>query len=248
MYFVLLLVSLLSFTSCDKEEEMQNENQNNQQNDSNQENLSDENGEETDVKKYVDLGLPSGTLWATCNVGATKPEEYGYLFAWGEIKPKSKPSIIYGNYKWGDIDGHALTKYCTWESSGIVDNKKCLDPEDDAAIAQWGKDWRMPTIEEISELCKKCDWEVVYDYKESGVAGAVGISKINANEIFLPAIPTTIGYDGGGEYWSSDINIGNSYEAMVLWFHLDSSGDGAPTCFSTRRDGCKAVRAVYVGK
>ena len=64
MYFVLLLVSLLSFTSCDKEEEMQNENQNNQQNDSNQENLSDENGEETDVKKYVDLGLPSGTMWS----------------------------------------------------------------------------------------------------------------------------------------------------------------------------------------
>ena len=108
--------------------------------------------------EYVDLGLPSGTLWATFNVGATKPEEYGDYFAWGETKPKD----VYdeNTYKWYDsnyvlkflkyygVDDHRL--YQLWGIElGSIDHLITLLPEDDAATANWGSDWRTPTKEEL---------------------------------------------------------------------------------------------------
>ena len=81
--------------------------------------------------EWVDLGLPSGTLWATCNVGANAPEEFGDYFAWGEIAPKDY--YDWNTYKWCDNSGYSLTKYCTDSYYGTVDNKTELDPEDDAA-------------------------------------------------------------------------------------------------------------------
>ena len=98
---------------------------------------------------YVDLGLPSGLLWATCNVGANNPQDYGDYFAWGETTPKDFYS--WSNYKY--CRGYEqLTKYCTMSDygyNGYTDNLTTLLPEDDAATVNWGDGWRMPTKEEF---------------------------------------------------------------------------------------------------
>ena len=107
--------------------------------------------------EYVDLGLPSGTLWATYNVGANSPEEYGDYFAWGETQPKdtytwSTYQYANGGSPWGNPN---LTKYCAnsqYGYNGYVDDLTILLPEDDAATANWGSNWRMPTQEEWWEL------------------------------------------------------------------------------------------------
>ena len=101
--------------------------------------------------EFVDLGLPSGTLWATCNIGADTPEDYGDYFAWGETEPKE----IYDwkSYKYGRFlnERYELNKYCTdsvYGLDGFVDNLTILEPVDDVVRIYWGADWRMPTIEE----------------------------------------------------------------------------------------------------
>ena len=123
--------------------------------------------------QYVDLGLPSGTKWATCNVGASKPEEYGDYFAWGEVT--SKATYSWDNYKWGTENN--LTKY------NAKDNKTILEPSDDAAIYNWGSNWRMPTDAEMSELRAHTTWQWT---SINGVNG-LKLTGPNGNSIFLPA-------------------------------------------------------------
>ena len=98
------------------------------------------------VHEYVDLGLPSGTLWATCNVGADNPEDFGDYFAWGETEPKD--FYDWSNYKYGNcVDGfYELSKY--YDDDGLT----VLEPGDDAVRANWGNEWRMPTKEEYDIL------------------------------------------------------------------------------------------------
>ena len=162
----------------------------------------------TNGHEYVDLGLPSGTKWATCNVGASKPTEYGDYFAWGETKPKEEYTLE--TYKWckGNPKSYSILKYNTNRLNGTVDNKKVLEAEDDAATANWDSAWRMPTKEEQRELLEGCDWKWVEDFNGSGVNGMLGTSKTNGSTIFLPVA----GYRGGtdlsysglyGFYWSS---------------------------------------------
>ena len=129
---------------------------------------------------YVDMGL--SVKWATCNVGADSPEEYGYYFAWGEIVPKNSYTIE--NYKWCEGNFKSFTKYCIQEHSGTVDNKTTLEPEDDVAHIYWGGSWRMPTIFEVLELLENCTKEWV---SKNGVEGALFRSNINGNSIFMPA-------------------------------------------------------------
>ena len=158
---------------------------------------------------YVDLGLPSGTLWATCNVGADSPEEYGDYFAWGETTPKSDYS--WSTYKYGTAEDQ-LTKYCNKGSSGkngFTDNKTVLDAEDDAATANWGNGWRMPTREELAELYDGCEF-IFCTYPASnglGITGALLIGP-NRNTLFLPAAGCRDGsslYSAGyrGHFWSN---------------------------------------------
>ena len=137
----------------------------------------------------VDLGLPSGTLWADRNVGADSPEAYGDYFAWGEIEPKT----IYGwsNYKWCNGSYDTLTKYCTYSSDGTVDNKTTLDLEDDAAYVNMGSEWRMPTITEQQELIDNCTWTWT---TQNGVNG-YKVTGNNGNSIFLPAAGFRSGTD-----------------------------------------------------
>ncbi len=126
----------------------------------------------------VDLGLPSGTKWANMNVGATKPEEYGAYFAWGETKPK----LWYTWLSYFDTydDGMTFNKY--YNNGG----KTILDPKDDAAVVNWGGDWRMPTRAEQEELLKECTWTWT-ESNDTGIKGFVVTSKTNGNFIFLPA-------------------------------------------------------------
>ena len=137
--------------------------------------------------EYVDLGLPSGTLWATCNVGANKPEEYGDYFAWGETEPKS--TYTKANYKWfSNGDDHNITKYNYDSSYGIVDNNNTIDLSDDAAHMNMGGYWRMPTLAELDELRNSCKWTWT---TKNGVNGCKVTSLTNGNSIFLPAAGNT---------------------------------------------------------
>ncbi len=191
---------------------------------------------------YVDLGLPSGTKWATYNVGATKPTEYGDYFAWGETKPKEE--YTWETYKWCYGKEDRLTKYCTDSKFGTVDNKTVLDAEDDAATANWGSAWRMPSAEEIDELIDACNWKWMDNYYATGIAGRLGTSVYNGATIFLPAAggrDNTDLYSAGyhGFYWSSSLSEGNSYGAYYLYFYDSYIGRG----YSLRYNG-RSVRAV----
>lgn len=131
---------------------------------------------------WVDLGL--SVKWATCNVGASKPEEYGCYFAWGEVEPKA--IYDWATYKWANGSETTMTKYCSESSygnNGFTDDKTVLDAEDDAATVNMGGSWRMPTVEEMSELIDGCTWT----WKtKNGINGYEVKSKTNGNSIFLP--------------------------------------------------------------
>ena len=153
--------------------------------------------------EWVDLGLPSGTLWATCNVGAEKPEDYGSYFAWGETEPKDvyewemykyckntddKTSQRFEECRlenFGD-SSKILTKYNSKSEYGTIDDKTELDLEDDAAFVNWGEDWRMPTIVQLDELTDERCTIPRWTTRES-VNGLLITSRSNGNSIFLPA-------------------------------------------------------------
>ena len=188
--------------------------------------------------EYVDLGL--SVKWATFNVGATKPEEYGDYFAWGETEPKEV--YDWSTYKWCNGSATTLTKYCTDGSYGTVDNKTQLELSDDAARANWGGDWRMPTETEFTELCKNCTWTWT---TQNGVNGYKMTSKSNGNSIFLPATGCRYGSslnDAGslGGYWSSSLGTDRPNFA----YHLDFSAGFVVWSRYDRYYGL-SVRPVY---
>ncbi|MBP3467480.1 MAG: hypothetical protein J6K01_07735 [Paludibacteraceae bacterium] len=129
-----------------------------------------------DGHDYVDLGLPSGTLWATANIGASAPYIYGNYYAWGEVTPQSY-EYYWDTYKYGYGSGGRdylkYKKYCIENSDGIVDNKTILDPEDDAAHVNWGGRWKMPTTEQQKELCEQCYWVWTENYNNSYTGGYI---------------------------------------------------------------------------
>ena len=172
-------------------------------------------------REFVDLGLTSRTLWATCNVGATKPEDYGDYFAWGETTTKS--TYDWKTYKWCNGKNTNLTKYCTSSSYGTVDDKTVLELSDDAANVKWGGDWRMPTIEEQEELLIECNWKWT---TQNGIKGYNVVSKINGNSIFLPA--SGYRYESSlyklgswGMMWSSSLSD-PSENSLHIGFDSDS--------------------------
>ena len=157
--------------------------------------------------EYVDLGLPSGLLWATCNVGADTPEGYGDYFAWGETTPKD----YYGwsTYQHCMGSDYTLTKYCqdpSYGYDGFTDILTTLEPSDDAATANWGDGWRMPTQPEFQELLHNTTriWTT-----QNGVNGRL-FTAANGNSIFLPAAgyrneSSLVDAGSGGIYWSNSL-------------------------------------------
>lgn len=176
--------------------------------------------------EYVDLGLPSGLKWATCNLGATVPEEYGDYFAWGEtIGYVNNHRFYWDSYGLCNGNANSLVKYCTDSSYGSVDNKKQLDLQDDAAYIKWGDGWRMPTIEELDELRSKCTWTWT---TLNGING-YRVVGTNGNFIFLPA--AGYHYENGkrdegqfGDYWSSSLFDSYCINAQYLYFHSGNKG------------------------
>ncbi|MBQ9548389.1 MAG: hypothetical protein IJV01_04425 [Bacteroidales bacterium] len=192
----------------------------------------------------VDLGL--SVKWRSWNMGATKPEEYGDYYAWGETEPNymdghsqdnpcinwrdGKTGYTWGSYKWCNGTDSSMTKYCTNRSYGSVDNKTVLDPEDDVAHVKLGGKWRTPTDAEWTELRNSCTWTWTRNYNGTGVAGRIVTSKKTGytdKSIFLPAAGCRyntnlcdVGSNGG--YWSSSLNTGSPYCACEVFF--DSGG------------------------
>lgn len=154
--------------------------------------------QEAATPQVVDLGL--SVKWASLNVGATRPDDYGHFYAWGEIEPKSSYSD--NSYYYEDFDREKLLKY------GIIDQYGCLTPAHDPAATVWGDGWRMPTAAEFEELAVKCRWEE--EQYPSDVRG-YKITGPNGNWIFLPTGGEMSGEDCinfgfYGNYWTSSID------------------------------------------
>ena len=171
-----------------------------------------------ETPEAIDLGLPSGTKWASFNLGATKPEEYGYHYAWGETEPKDVYN--WSTYKWCAGDYYSMTKYCTNAENGLngfVDNKTFLEKEDDAVYVNLSKEWRMPTKNEWYEIRDNCTWEWTTEFGE-GMYKVT--SNINGHYIYLPSGGYRSGpsllYKEVGYYWSS--SIGSSTSALSPTF------------------------------
>lgn len=197
---------------------------------------------------YVDLGLPSGTLWATCNVGANTPEGYGDYFAWGETQTKS--TYTWSTYKYCNGDYNLLTKYCNksnYGNNGFTDNLTVLLSSDDAATANWGSGWCMPT---------KAQWEELYQNTtntwttQNGVNGRL-FTPSNGNSLFLPAAGGRWGDElddvgSYGYYWSSSLHTDYPINAWYFYFgsdyyyHMNSStryyGQSVRTVRSARQN------------
>ena len=157
--------------------------------------------------EWVDLGLPSGTLWATCNIGANSPEEYGDYFAWGETE--TKENYDWSTYKYCNGSQYTLTKYCSQSDFGynsFTDNITELLPEDDAATENWGNEWQMPSFAQFEELISSNYTTTTWTYTPHGYGRKI-TSRSNGKSIFLPAagynIESNLSYAGtDGYYWS----------------------------------------------
>ena len=179
--------------------------------------------------EWVDLGLPSGTLWATCNVGASKPEGYGSYFAWGETKPQSSNTYNWNTYKYAigtTRDDPKLTKYCSqskYGDNGFTDDLTTLQSGDDPATANWGSGWRTPSTSQWDELLSNTvnQWTT-----KNGVAGRLFTSKKNGQSVFLPAADGRWDSElhlagSNGYYWSRSLNTDGPRYAWYLYFNSD---------------------------
>lgn len=177
--------------------------------------------------EYVDLGLPSGALWATCNVGADAPTEYGDYFAWGETETKR---------------AFSEETYTFYLSPDVL-----ILPYDAAAV-NWGEGWRMPSKKEANELCDECTF---VRKKINGVAGLL-ITGPNGNSIFLPANGQKYDYDVEGAktegyYWTTVLDdwFGFDTQAYCLWFATYYDGVTDFSCSMNFRELGMGIRPVY---
>ena len=195
-----------------------------------------------DEYDYVELGLPSGTKWATCNIGASTPEGYGFYFAWGETKgykdTADEKKFTWDDYKFGNAN--EISKY------NSTDGKTVLDPEDDAATVNMGKEWRMPTYDEYQELMDNTTWEWIEDYNYIGCDVMKLTSKINGNYIIFP----THGYCNLGwfnyagskcYFWTSSLYTWNIRHGCYI--DMDSSGKGFSSGYRYIGQSVRGVRS-----
>lgn len=197
----------------------------------------------TDVYEYVDLGLPSGTLWATCNIGASAPEDCGDFFAWGETQAKT--TFEWSNYVLCEGSSSSLTNYCMATRYGHVDGIAELSSLHDAATVLWGKAWCMPTEEQALELLSPSNTRITFSTL-NGNYGLVISSLDGKASIFLPAAGTISGTQNGvmGEgayYWTKSLHTDDSSNARYMY--LDDLS--AYTDKKQRSTGCP-IRPVRV--
>lgn len=159
--------------------------------------------------EWVDLGLPSGTKWATCNIGATKPEEYGKYYAWAEIETKSR-------YSWNNCKDCLDNTGDTWKKYKENGLQK-ISSGDDVAYQTWGQKWRLPTMDEASELYKNCK---VTEETVNGING-IRITGPNSNSIFLPysgfkGEDKILNVGKEGYYWTNELFSEYPYHAWCM--------------------------------
>lgn len=199
----------------------------------------------TNGHEWVDLGLPSGTLWATCNVGANAPESYGDYFAWGEIKPKEVNDKSDYLYLMGRDS--TFTKYCCnsmYGNNGFTDSLTILMPEDDAATANWGSDWQTPSKEQWDELLDNTNnkWTA-----QNGVNGLLLTGK-NGQVLFLPAAGgreygQLIDTDSDGLYWSR--SLCNDFSNCAWGMNFYSEGYAIHCCFRWAGFSVRPVTSLH---
>lgn len=230
---IMLMMELFLVVGCNKPDDPNNGGNNNGGN----------GGGIINGHTYVNLGLPSGTLWATCNVGANSPEEFGDYFAWGETQPKM--SYDWSTYKWCNGNYNKLTKYCNsgrYGYNGFTDNLTMLQVGDDAAGQNLNSGWQMPSVDQWNELLRNTTqtWTT-----QNGVNGFL-ITATNGQSIFLPAagyryynVLNDVGFFG--RYWSSSLYTDGASSGWYFYFNsMKNSGmDDFDRC-----DGI-SVRAVH---
>ena len=190
-------------------------------------NTGEERREDKDNTQYIDLGLPSGTLWADRNIGAIEPEDEGDFYAWGETEPKKK--YLWDNYKWGED----CTKY------NDKDGKTVLEPEDDVVYLKTKGKAHISTKEQMRELL---DNTISKNQTINGVKGRLYKSKVNGNTIFLPFAGDCynhIGTNLWSTYWSSSLDLSNHHNAHKLYNSRKTSD-----IFTTTRCEGFSVRGV----
>ena len=165
--------------------------------------------------EYVDLGLPSGLKWATCNLGASSPEEYGLYFAWGETTGYTANDVTSG------VRAFTQDEYNAGPAASISAD---LTLEQDAAHVNLGGNWRMPTKAECQELIDNTTQTWTNDYNGTGVTGKVFTSKVNGKSVFFPApgycyVSNVLDVSSRGFYWSA-----SWYSSSGAWYLLFSSG------------------------
>lgn len=196
--------------------------------------------------EMVDMGL--SVKWASCNLDASEPTECGGYYSWGEVETKT--DYTYKTYKWAKGSDRTFTKYCDnpeYGYNGFTDDKKVLDPEDDAACVKWGDGWRMPTAPELAELfSKKCKWE----YVRIGKMECFKITGPSGNHIILPMggnmssgqpLPTPNRFNNGATYNSSSL----SSKHVPVGCRGCYMYSGAHTMVDLRRAGGRMVRPVH---
>lgn len=205
---------------------------------------------------YVDLGLPSGLLWATYDVGASGIKQMGSLYGWAEVETSE-------TYNWEDLkyyerdnDSYRFLKYVT--SDFYIPNPDyltTLQPEDDAATSNWGEGWRIPTKEEWNELIEGCTWECVTtpsvmmsycdDCEEIVSFGLVGTSKYNGLKIYFPKNISKFGnsFTITTKYWTSSVYEDNHFEAWLLSTEYGESSAEFNSYHDSRYLGC-SIRPV----
>ena len=190
--------------------------------------------------EWVDLGLPSGTLWATCNIGASRPEDYGNYYAWGETSTKG--TYDWSTYRHANGASNRLTKYCNssdFGNNGFTDNLTTLQSGDDPAAYNWGGGWYTPSKTQWDELLANTtnQWTT-----RNGKSGRLFTSKKNGQTIFLPATGyrwvSGLRYAGSrGGYWSRSLYSGRPSHAWHLYFdsgYCDMGGDSRDNGFTVR--------------
>ncbi len=188
-------------------------------------------------ERAIDLGL--SIRWASCNIGATAPEENGNFYAWGDTLTRS--SFTWGTYPYSGTSTNTMTKYCTRAANGTVDNRSTLIAFDDAAYINWGETWRMPTWTEWNELITRCTW------KETTINNVPvwQVTGPNGNSIYLPktGYKANSSVTAGCYYWSSTLNTANSNDQCNRALYINAASRTSAK-YGLRYVGMP-VRAVY---
>ena len=188
-------------------------------------------------ERAIDLGL--SIRWASCNIGATAPEENGNFYAWGDTLTRS--SFTWGTYPYSGTTTNTMTKYCTRAANGTIDNRSTLIAFDDAAYINWGETWRMPTWAEWNELITQCTWKDT-TYNNVSVWQVTGP---NGNSIYLPKVgyKNNSSVTAGCYYWSSTLNTTNSNDQCNRALYINAANRSG-AMYGLRYVGMP-VRAVY---